>query len=80
MPFGKYRGVAVRHLPDAYLSWLGDALANDTRGSGTTWNWLLASVVAEMKHRGMHVNFDLPVEPTSARIFPVAARRSISFD
>ncbi len=51
IPFGKYKGVHVRNIPDDYLSWLlnwGEHwLGNDK------WRWLTESIVAELHHRGL---------------------------
>ena len=46
MPWGKYRGVRVRHIPDGYLSWLA-GLNLDPK----FW-WLRASIAKEMGARG----------------------------
>jgi len=57
MPWGKYRGVRIRLLPDSYLSWLTTSVVmNDPR-----WWWLRESLVAELKFRGL--NYEMAAIP-----------------
>lgn len=68
MPFGKYRGVQVRLIPDSYLSWLSEKFAENSQcaveeGSheglnlnNPKWEWLRQSVLSELKHRGFNVD------------------------
>jgi len=73
IPFGKYKGVRIRLLPDGYLSWLTTAPMMRTR----QWQWLWDSVVAELKFRGFEIQgcwLEDPVEPEPAPV-PVPARR-----
>jgi uncharacterized protein (DUF3820 family) len=49
LPFGKYKGVVVRQLPDDYLSYLADWDGlKEAR-----WNWLRESIMAELRFRGL---------------------------
>jgi uncharacterized protein (DUF3820 family) len=50
MPWGKYRGLRIRLLPDDYLSWLTTSVMMTEQ----RWWWLRVSVLAELKHRGLH--------------------------
>jgi hypothetical protein len=51
MPWGKYRGVRLRLLPDSYLSWLTTSrVMTDPR-----WNWLKDSLTAELEFRGFQL-------------------------
>ena len=50
MPFGKYRGVRIRLLPDGYLSWMTTILSDDR------WRWLKDSLVAELRFRGLRAD------------------------
>ena len=68
VPFGKWKGCAVRNLPTDYLDWLAGCFANseawtDKDGevksfslADPKWNWLRESVIAEMRHRGLNVD------------------------
>jgi len=50
MPWGKYRGVRVRLLPDDYCSFLTTLpLMRDPK-----WRWLWDSLIAELKFRGLN--------------------------
>jgi uncharacterized protein (DUF3820 family) len=50
IPFGKYKGVRIRLLPDDYLSWLTTAaMMRDPK-----WKWLYDSLIAELKFRGLN--------------------------
>ena len=51
MPFGKYKGVHVRNVPDVYLSWL----VNQEWIREPKWRWLAESIAAEFKHRDLHL-------------------------
>lgn len=46
IPFGQYKGVRIRLLPDDYLSWLTTFLVDPN------WHWLRESVLAELRFRG----------------------------
>ena len=51
MPWGKYKGVRIRLLPEPYLSWLTTTpMMRDPK-----WKWLLDSLVAELEFRGLNV-------------------------
>ena len=52
MPFGKYRGVQIRNVPDVYLSWL----INQDWMMLEQWRWLAESIAAEFRHRGLHLD------------------------
>jgi hypothetical protein len=62
MPFGKFKGCAVRSLPTDYLDWLAGRFSAPLDGfsgidlSDSKWDWLCESVMAEMKHRGLNVD------------------------
>lgn len=49
MPWGRYKGVRIRLLPDDYLSWL--TTAEILRAP--QWKWLWESLAAELKFRGL---------------------------
>jgi uncharacterized protein (DUF3820 family) len=57
MPWGKFKGVRIRMLPDDYLSWLTTSvMMTDQR-----WWWLKQSLFAEIKFRGLNVQgIELP--------------------
>lgn len=57
IPFGKYKGVRVRLLPDDYLSFL----TTISLMKAPQWRWLKDSVIAELKFRGMR--YDLADTP-----------------
>lgn len=71
MPFGKYKGVRVRLLPDDYLSWMTgcDILKLNQ------WNWLKESLLAELHFRGLRHDLaetpDPVVEPSPSPIRPI---------
>ena len=51
MPWGKYKGVRIRMLPDNYLSFLTTIpLMREPQ-----WKWLLESLLAELRFRGLNV-------------------------
>jgi uncharacterized protein (DUF3820 family) len=76
IPFGKYKGVAVRHLPDAYLSWIIDSDVVRL----PEWRWLRDSMVKELKARGLkHERANQPDEP-EADPEPPRARRKFRFE
>ncbi|MGH3428226.1 MAG: hypothetical protein ACRDQZ_11790 [Mycobacteriales bacterium] len=59
MPWGKYKGVKIRLLPDDYLSFLtGLNLMKDAN-----WRWLLDSLIAELKFRGLRYDLAGTAEP-----------------
>lgn len=73
MPWGKYRGVRMAHIPDAYLSWLAGLpwLAEES----SKWWWLRASIVKEMGARGLRAEvveeeeaLPVPADPPRRRI------------
>lgn len=51
MPWGKYRGVRLRLVPDDYLSWL----TTTTILKADRWKWLRDSLLAELKFRGFNM-------------------------
>jgi uncharacterized protein (DUF3820 family) len=51
MPWGKYKGVRIRLLPDDYLSWL----TTTEIIKAEQWRWLRDSLIAELKFRGYNV-------------------------
>jgi len=69
IPFGKYKGCRLRLLPDSYLSFLtGLKLMRDPK-----WGWLMQSVIAELKWRGLR--YDLAVTPDPIPEAPVIELR-----
>ena len=56
IPFGKWKGTRIRHLPDDYLSFL----ASLPMMLDPQWNWLKESLLAEMRFRGMNAVLDPP--------------------
>jgi len=72
LPFGKYKGVRIRLVPDSYLSWLSTSIImTDPR-----WWWLKESLLAELRHRGMRADLAgqtddtaKPQEPRTTRAF-----------
>jgi uncharacterized protein (DUF3820 family) len=59
LPWGKYKGVRIRLVPDDYLSFLTTTvILQDSK-----WDWLRESLLAELRHRGFRA--DLADEPTS---------------
>jgi len=67
LPFGKYKGVRIRLVPDDYLSWLTTA----SMMHSAQWKWLYDSVISELKFRGLKYELagtkdpvvELPSEP-----------------
>jgi len=47
MPFGKFKGIQIRHIPADYLSWL----ISDSFMAEPKWAWLVESIRAEFRHR-----------------------------
>ena len=73
MPFGKHKGVGVKHIPDSYLSWLmGSGILNDPK-----WDWLKESVEKEFRARDLHVN-DEPDEPQAKP--PAVTQTPLNFE
>ena len=77
IPFGKYKGVRIRLLPDAYLSWLTTApMLRDQK-----WWWLKESLIAELRFRGLrHDLADTPDQPAAEPAPLVKASRKFRFD
>ena len=59
IPFGKYKGVRVRLLPDDYLSWLTTA----PMIRAAKWKWLRDSLIAELEYRGLRADLAETDEP-----------------
>jgi uncharacterized protein (DUF3820 family) len=59
MPWGKYRGVRIRLIPDDYLSWL---TSTDIIVS-PRWSWLKESLMAELRYRGLRADLAATSEP-----------------
>ena len=52
IPFGKHKGMRIRLLPDAYLSFLTTTfVATDPQ-----WKWLKESIMAELRFRGFRAD------------------------
>jgi len=59
MPYGKYKGVRIRLIPDDYLSWLTTAkMMSDRR-----WKWLRDSLISELKFRGLRYDLASTEDP-----------------
>ena len=59
MPWGKYRGVRIRLIPDDYLSWLTTApMMREPK-----WRWLWDSLVSELKFRDLKYELAETVDP-----------------
>lgn len=50
MPWGKHKGVNVKLLDDAYLSWL--VTEADSPATKPEWIWLWDMLAAELRRRG----------------------------
>jgi uncharacterized protein (DUF3820 family) len=61
MPFGRYKGIRIRLLPDAYLSWLTTAPMMQV----PEWRWLHDSLIAELKFRGLKYELADTPDPQS---------------
>jgi uncharacterized protein (DUF3820 family) len=73
MPWGKFRGVRIRLLPDSYLSWLTTApMMRDPQ-----WRWLWESLIAELKWRGLRYDLAHTEEPVVDVPLPVENHRKI---
>jgi uncharacterized protein (DUF3820 family) len=59
MPWGRYRGVRIRLIPDDYLSWLTTA----PMMKAAQWKWLWDSVISELKYRGLKYELAATDEP-----------------
>lgn len=75
MPFGKYKGMRLRLLPDDYLSWMtGSAILADAR-----WAWLKESLIAELRFRGFRYNLASTLDPPEIQMpdgdLPLGGRR-----
>jgi uncharacterized protein (DUF3820 family) len=59
MPFGKWKGVRIRLIPDDYLSWLTTSdVVKDAK-----WKWLKDSLMAELRFRGLRDDLASTSEP-----------------
>jgi uncharacterized protein (DUF3820 family) len=75
LPFGKYRGVRLRLIPDDYLSWLTTApMMKDDQ-----WRWLWDSLIAELKWRGLRYDLAHTEEPVVEPALPVESHRKFRF-
>lgn len=74
IPWGKYKGVRIRLLPDDYLSWLTTLpLVRHEK-----WKWLYDSLIAELKFRGLKYELaatEDPVVETAEPDLPVKHRK-----
>ncbi len=62
MPWGKHKGVRIRLIPDAYLSWLTTTpILRDAK-----WWWLKESLEAELKFRGLRADLADTPDPEPA--------------
>jgi uncharacterized protein (DUF3820 family) len=77
MPFGKYKGVRIRLIPDDYLSWLTTAPMMRT----PQWNWLWDSLISELKYRGLNYEQAATEDPpVPAPVQQVGIRRKVRDD
>jgi uncharacterized protein (DUF3820 family) len=59
MPWGKWKNVRVRLLPDDYLSWLTTTpILKEPR-----WRWLKDSLIAELEFRGLRADLADTADP-----------------
>lgn len=75
IPFGKYKNMRIRLLPDDYLSWLTTApmLRDEPR-----WKWLWDSVISELKFRGLNYEAAATDDPVVEEMpLPFVNRRKI---
>ncbi len=79
MPWGKFKGVRIRLLPDDYLSWLTTLeLLRDHR-----WKWLKDSLISELKFRRLRYDLADTPDPEPIEIeeqIPVRRTRSDILD
>lgn len=79
VPFGRTKGVQVRHLSDSDLSSLAGWMS-DTPGVAEKFGYLFESVMAEMRYRGMNdeLEVEAPQEPPNTQpqlpLVPVSTR------
>lgn len=59
LPWGKFRGVRIRLVPDDYLSWLTTA----PMIRAPKWKWLYDSLISELKFRGLRYDLAETVDP-----------------
>jgi len=70
MPWGKYKGVRIRLIPDSYLSWLTTApMLMDPK-----WWWLKESLRAELRFRGLREDLADTEDPV-VDVAPRAGRK-----
>ena len=76
MPWGKYKGIRIRLLPDDYLSWLTtwEPIKSEK------WKWLRDSVIAELKFRGYNVTAVLVPDRQIVVEETARVRRKFKFD
>ena len=74
MPWGKYKGVRIRLIPDHYLSWLTTL----PQMRVPEWKWLYTSVLAELRSRDLRADLASTVddfaEPDSLPALPSGKR------
>jgi uncharacterized protein (DUF3820 family) len=71
LPFGKYRGVRIRLVPDDYLSWLTTApMMKEPR-----WRWLWDSVISELKFRGLKYELAETTDPIPEPLSPTLTNK-----
>lgn len=75
MPWGRYKGVRVRLLPDSYLSFL----TTIPLMRSPQWKWIWDSVIAELKFRGMREDLAATEEPLVELPVRVPPRTSRKF-
>lgn len=59
LPWGKYKGVRIRLVPDGYLSFLTTL----PLVRAPKWRWLYDSLISELKFRGLRYDLAETVDP-----------------
>lgn len=71
MPWGRYKGVRIRLLPDDYISWLTTAPMMRAQ----QWKWLWDSVISELKFRGLKYDLAETADPDPQPIVETPIRK-----
>lgn len=73
MPWGKFKGVRIRLLPDDYVSWL----TTTDIVKAAQWRWLKDSLIAELKFRGLRYDLAETKDPEPVAEPPVVPRLGV---
>lgn len=77
MPWGKYKNVRIRLIPDDYLSFLTELPMMKQK----QWKWLKDSLDSELRFRGLRADLaDTTSDLFSEQEFPQGVRRSIQVE